>query len=119
MGETRGIRLIDPELETWVDENIPKGDFSPLINELMMEYKNKRNQEYKENMIQHEIAQKSLLFQGVVYLSIAVWMLVFALSMFFDVLAVIATILLIFNGVLLCVYAFKNNLKKKEQRVMD
>ena len=118
MGETRGIRIIDHELENWIDENIPKGELNSIVNDLLLEYQRKQKQEYKEQMIQHEIDQKSLLFQGVVYLSIAVWMLVFALSMFFDVLAVIATILLIFNGILLCIYAFKNNIKKKGM-VMD
>jgi hypothetical protein len=113
MSEPRSIRVADPDLDNWIDETIEKGDFSPLVEKLLLRYRQEQDQEYAEEKKLVLIDRKITIFQGIMWISVASWMLVFSLSRFYDALSILATYLLMLSGVLLCIYVliiyFKNN----------
>lgn len=104
MSEVKSLRFNDPDLEAWVDEHVEKGELNPLMNMLLKRYRQEQEQEYIEQEQEIKTERKIVLFQGIVFISIAIWMLVFAFSKFYDALSIIATYLLILSGTLLCVY---------------
>jgi peptidoglycan biosynthesis protein MviN/MurJ (putative lipid II flippase) len=114
MGEIKSLRITDPELERWVEEHIPRGDLNPIMNNLLLRYRMEQEQEYIENEKIEIIDRRITVFQGIMFLSIAVWMLVFALSRFYNALEMIATFMLILSGVLLCVYVIISYMKNKD-----
>lgn len=118
MSETRSLRITDQDLDQWVDDNVDKGDLNPLMNQLLLEYRKKKDQEYVEIKQDEETDRKITIFNGVVLISIALWMFIFALSKYYDVLSMISTFLLILSGVLLCLYVFITRIRRTEKGVI-
>jgi archaellum biogenesis protein FlaJ (TadC family) len=103
-GEVKSLRINDPELETWVDEHVNKGDLNPLMNSLLLEYRQKQEQEYIETEREEKLDRKITIVQGSVIISIAVFFFVFAASMYYPFLSFLASVLMVFCGILLCIY---------------
>lgn len=87
------------------------------MNELLVKYRKEREQEYIQLEHEEKIDRKITIFQGIMWLSIAVWMLVFALSHYYDALSIIATFLLVLSGILLCIYTMIYVFKRKQPEV--
>jgi apolipoprotein N-acyltransferase len=113
MSEVKSLRFNDPDLESWVDDHVEKGELNALMNSLLKRYRQEQEQEYVELEQEEKAEGRGYLFQMVMFLMIGMWMLVFALSQFFDVLSIIATVLLILSGVLLCFYVLMRGFKTK------
>jgi apolipoprotein N-acyltransferase len=118
MSEVKSLRFNSPELENWVDEHVEKGELNALMNHLLQRYRQEQEQEYVEQDLEEKAEERGYLFQMVMFMMIGMWMLVFALSQFFDVFSIIATVMLIFCGILLCFYVIMRGFKPKlEQEV--
>jgi len=104
MSEVKSLRFNDPELENWVDEHVEKGELNALMNHLLQRYRQETEQEYIEQEQETKLDRKITIFQGITFLTIGIFFFVFALSQFYDVLSIIATILMVLSGFLICVY---------------
>lgn len=117
MSEVKSLRFNSPELETWVDEHIEKGELNGLMNELLEKYRIEQEQEYVELEKEEKLDHKITIFQGIVFLSVAAFLLVFSLSKIYDVLIISATYLGILGGVMLCIYVIISIMKNKKTEV--
>jgi hypothetical protein len=116
MSEVKSLRFNDPDLESWVDEHISKGELNPLMNRLLERYKREQEQEYIEIEQEKKLDKKITIFQGVTFLSIGLFFFVFALSQFYDILSLIATFFMLLSGVLITVYVLIYSFKRKEPK---
>lgn len=114
MSEVKSLRFNDPELEAWVDEHVQKGELNSLMNHLLQRYRQEQEQEYVELEREEKLDWKITIFQGIVFISIAAFLLIFSLSKIYDVLSIIATYLGVLGGVLICIYVIISTLKHKE-----
>lgn len=117
MSEVKSLRFNDPDLESWVDEHVEKGELNALMNLLLKRYRQEQEQEYVELEKEEKLDRKITLFQGIVFLSVAAFLLVFSLSKIYDVLTIIATYLGVLGGVMLCIYVIISMRKPKETGV--
>lgn len=117
MSEVKSLRFNDSDLETWVDEHVQKGELNSLMNHLLQRYRQEQEQEYIEVLQDAKIDREITIFQGVIFISIAAFLLIFSLSKIYDVLSIIATYLGVLGGVLICIYVIISTLRHKEGNV--